>query len=574
MNKHKHALLCLVLGLVVSVGLWPQSESARPRLEPTALIKELAPQKEPLPLQALVHSALVFSGSADDRLPALQDDFFTIINQVKAYFKGRGVSPQLGDDLLQYIHQKYLRTYNVAQTRLDVLLSTGEFNCVSSAVFYLILSRSLGFTVFGVKTTDHAFCTLEIGDEFYDVETTSVYGFNPGEKKEFTDHFGKITGYAYVPPGNYSRRETIGEKELLFLILHNRVVLLLGKNKYAEAVPLAVDGYGLLKNDFSKTLLVQTLTRFAAGAGTAAQLETAADTLEQATVLYPQIEKIKTLLGKLTIQWIVSDIEHKDFAAARQRINLQHDSGVLGDADYRKLLVYLYQKKAEDAASRRGNEFAVRIIDEGLGYFAGDAGLLKSKKLYTYNYVIELIKNNNPRRAIELLGTDGTRPLFTDRVYDELVTFAYQKEAQIVFSGNGLAAALQVVTEGMALLHDKTLLKKIGEMYLFNHVKDLIKRREFSRKDLLLYFYATKAEWLSQTAGYARAAVCIEEGMRLVGKHSSLVNNYQVYIHNHVVELSGRGRYKEALTLLNHALAVLPGSRLFKKDKAAVQNSM
>ena len=56
-----------------------------------------------------------------------------------------------------------------------------------------------------------------------DVETTNPFGFNPGARKDFTDSFGKVTGFAYVPPGNYSDRRSIGEKELLSLILYNRV---------------------------------------------------------------------------------------------------------------------------------------------------------------------------------------------------------------------------------------------------------------------------------------------------------------------------------------------------------------
>jgi hypothetical protein len=248
MKKGGYIIICFIALLFMSRAAAAQAPGDEPRLIPGAYVSRLSAQKEPLALDELINAALLFSGTEENELPRLKKLFYTKINQAKAYFKGRGVSPVLGDDLLQYMHREYLRTYNVKQTRIDALLDKGVYNCVSSSVFYLILSRSLGFTVYGVKTADHAFCSLQIGDSLFDVETTSVYGFNPGEKKEFTDDFGKITGYAYVPPGNYSQRETIGEKELLCLILHNRVVLLLEQKQYARAVGPAVDAYAGLKS--------------------------------------------------------------------------------------------------------------------------------------------------------------------------------------------------------------------------------------------------------------------------------------------------------------------------------------
>jgi tetratricopeptide (TPR) repeat protein len=79
-----------------------------------------------------------------------------------------------------------------------------------------------------------------------DVETTNPYGFDPGNRRDFHDGFGKLTGFAYVPARNYRDRTTIGALELVSLILHNRIADLESRKHFAEAIPLAVNRASLL----------------------------------------------------------------------------------------------------------------------------------------------------------------------------------------------------------------------------------------------------------------------------------------------------------------------------------------
>jgi tetratricopeptide (TPR) repeat protein len=161
--------------------------------------------------------------------------------------------PSLGEEKAEYIltfmHKNLLKTYSSTQTRVDALFSNGRFNCVSSAVLYVILCESAGIKTSGVMTKDHAFVTVHSGGTDIDVETTNPYGFDPGNRKEFHDQFGKLTGFAYVPGRNYRDRQTIGQIELISLIMNNRMTELESRNLYVEAVPIAVDRYTLLSGN-------------------------------------------------------------------------------------------------------------------------------------------------------------------------------------------------------------------------------------------------------------------------------------------------------------------------------------
>jgi hypothetical protein len=176
----------------------------------------------------------------------------SLVEELSGTVQGTGAA-QGGDTekaeaVLRFMYEKTLKRYSLNQTQLDVLLSAGTYNCVSSAVFYLILGTSVGLDIKGVVTRDHAFITVETGGDLIDIETTNKFGFNPGSKKEFTDDFGKTTGFAYVPPGNYRNRAQVSPIELVSLIISNRIAMLESRKRFNDALPLAIDRAVLLEN--------------------------------------------------------------------------------------------------------------------------------------------------------------------------------------------------------------------------------------------------------------------------------------------------------------------------------------
>jgi hypothetical protein len=148
--------------------------------------------------------------------------------------------------ILTFLHGNILKSYSLNQTRVDTIFTNGRYNCVSSAVLYMILCDAAGIETSGVITRDHALVTVHINGEDIDVETTNRYGFDPGNRKEFHDQFGTLTGFTYVPARNYRDRQTISKIELVSLILNNRISEYERQNLFSQAVPLAVDKTVLL----------------------------------------------------------------------------------------------------------------------------------------------------------------------------------------------------------------------------------------------------------------------------------------------------------------------------------------
>lgn len=196
---------------------------------------------EPMPTGKLAEASLLASGVPPERMDYYVDKLRTAFEPLREKAAWLEDPALRGEAILPFLHKGLFKAYREDATTVDGVIDTGYFNCVSSAVVYLLAARVLVLDMKGVQAPDHAFCVLTVPGREIDVETTNPFGFDPGTSKKFKSSFAKTTRYAYVPPGDYSRRKTISEKDLVGLILHNRAVDQQRKGRHLEALRLAVD---------------------------------------------------------------------------------------------------------------------------------------------------------------------------------------------------------------------------------------------------------------------------------------------------------------------------------------------
>jgi hypothetical protein len=378
-----------------------------PRLDPIPEVLGLAGIDGPLELGVFIRAALIFSGVPERQLAAEQAEIRTHIAELRReLFQGSGRPDSLreqAEGTLAFMHERLLKRYDEKQTAVDVLLSQGSYNCVSSGVVYALLLKALDLRVWGVRTADHAFCRVQAGEQAFDVETTSPFGFDPGTRKEFTDNFGRITGYSYVPPSNYRDRRDIGEKELLALILYNRTAFATERRDYQQAVEPAVDAYGLLGDDESHDRLITTLLNLASWHGMSGHFQEALDFLERSVSPYPH-ERLSALRGDLIHNWALNLMQKGSYLEAEQLLDNQRSKGVLVEEEWKELIVYLYQVRAQSMA-RTDYAGAARLIQEGLNKAGSDQGLSKSYEVYIHNSVVTLARDERYEQALSLLDT-------------------------------------------------------------------------------------------------------------------------------------------------------------------------
>ncbi|MDR2313659.1 MAG: hypothetical protein LBE02_03925 [Spirochaetaceae bacterium] len=196
---------------------------------------------------ALWASSLNAGPGAEEKAAALMNRIAGAVEELSAMPDLPRQSRERAEYVLTFLHRRFLKSYSEYQTRVDEIFVSGRYNCVSSAVLYMVLGFSVDLDISGVVTKDHAFVTVNTGSAPVDVETTNPYGFDPGNRREFHDNFGKTTGFVYVPARNYRDRVTINAPEMVSLILSNRIAILERGSRYADAVPLAINRAVLLR---------------------------------------------------------------------------------------------------------------------------------------------------------------------------------------------------------------------------------------------------------------------------------------------------------------------------------------
>ncbi len=413
---HGFTLLWVVF-LGICRGMPATAESAYPDLTPLDLTLELSGMAEPLPVDVLIEAALVFSGAPDGSLPAKRQALTDAVRAFRLETSGILDETRLGEAALAYLHQKLLRNYSLNQMRVDVALDTGVFNCLSSAVIYLIFARSAGLSVKGVLTTDHALCIVDVDGVPTDVETTNPYGFNPGTKKEFKDLFGKTTGYSYVPLGNYSNRRTIGEKELLGRILHDRASLEIQRGNYLAAVRPTVSAYALIATDEFRKARTAALSNYAVSLGLKNEFGKALAFIDEAESAFGSIPELEARRADLAYNRLVSLLEGGKIEEAEAVLGKDPSASGLERKDWIELSVFAVQKRAEAAQYAGNYSEAAAIVAEGLSRIGRDSILLKTFESYVHNRFAALFNIRKYEEARSVLMSGLT-------VYPESMAFA------------------------------------------------------------------------------------------------------------------------------------------------------
>ena len=370
---------------------------------------KLSATGQPLTGEEIIYYSLVFSGVEKEGTDKYLEKYRNLVSGFKSSYtpetaaEKNGYHPDYltGGALLEYLHGSYLKKYSENVTALDILFDSGTYNCVSSAILYFAAAADSGLFPGAVRTFDHAFCVIQAGGETIDVETTTRYGFDPGEKKEFSDSFGK-TGFVYTPPGNYRDRNEISDKELVSLVLQNRISVMQGRGNYTGTVPLAVDraavlgtpeAFNEMANEFKNHAVQLAGNRkneeavaFLAGAasvyGYHPVITDTAGKLFYNTVVY-YLEKNRTdeaeifydtfadeeLMGAGMVREALSILAGKklylfvaesSFDDSRAEIGKYSDAGLIKEGEKKEYLVFLYsreiQKLAEAAAWREALE--------------------------------------------------------------------------------------------------------------------------------------------------------------------------------------------------------------------------
>lgn len=140
---------------------------------------------------ALVASGVRHQSDYDEVVARLN----TFNQQVKKHITSEA-DPWLKGKLLNlHMHRSLLRSqddsppgYDLDQSRLMGIFETGQYNCISSALLYAVITTQHNLKARGVLLPSHAFIELQLPEgRQIDVETTSTNGYDQVHDQAFYD---------------------------------------------------------------------------------------------------------------------------------------------------------------------------------------------------------------------------------------------------------------------------------------------------------------------------------------------------------------------------------------------------
>ncbi len=110
--------------------------------------------------------------------------------------------------------------YSLNQSRLTDIFTTKKYNCISSAMLYMILARYFNMNVKGVLLPTHAFVQIESSKgKIIEVETTSFNGYGMAHNRKFYKNqagkWFKFRGLRASTYKNYQNRKIVAPHLLI-----------------------------------------------------------------------------------------------------------------------------------------------------------------------------------------------------------------------------------------------------------------------------------------------------------------------------------------------------------------------
>ncbi len=492
-------------------------------LRPSPLAIEASVLAEPLATEDYLSLAL-WASMLGEKNAQLPPDFERVEDELENFIQGQALflfdieSPyERAKQALVLLHRALFRRYIIDQTRIDLVLENGSYNCVSSAVVYVALAKAAGLAAWGVQTPDHAFAMVRTERGDIDVETTNILGFDPGNnREEFVDSFGQLTGYAYVPPEQYGKRSRIGEKALIGLIFHNRISTLEHKRDFGSALVLAVERNALEASDQTRVFLVERASNLAAGFITAGRNQEALSFLSEFENVYGQAKLIEEARS-VSIQNILAEYGRK--------------------GNFTEGLAF-----AREARGRYGE---LKI------FFEFDSMALN-------NQAVELIRRGRYRESLEFLDKAEAEGLSKPQEYPALRENAALAWVDATIRSSDFSASLELIAE---IATKKYLDARKLEMTLQKAAGQEANR--LARADPIL-------GWYSASLAFERALAILPGSAELAKGLSSSLDNYARVTYNRFAQAFNAGEKEKARAILKEGLTRFPQSQLLKKELAGL----
>lgn len=363
--------------------------------------------------------------------------------------------------LFTQMHATFFKEYNFFSSTIGEIRNAGRYNCVSSSILYAaLLLRNHITKIVAVETTDHVLLSLKLNPAI-DVETTNIYGFNPGEKRDFHDEFGEVTGFTYVPPTKYSLRTEVSLKKLMSLVCRNRAAEYTTKEEFEKAVIQAeivekMRGDQMGYDDYIGS--IQNLINHYI------QTRRFSDAITVLQGKMPQKHPQYTRLYDTILFGFIEENHHDGFFAAAFQKAKMISSPDIQKAALNNICVSILKNSNAGKTFQAG--LSALTLAESFG-FSKVPEYHKHRLILVNNLCVDYVNTSQFKAAKSLLSNELIKGIFTVEDLKKLFQTVYTTESAVFFNKGDFTTAIALTKECLEYLpKDTILLNNLKLMYM------------------------------------------------------------------------------------------------------------
>ena len=389
------------------------------RLEPDPRLDSSIFSVAEIQAEPFARAALVASGADEESVKKHLDGLDSHWKQVSPQLNDLETAEDKADKILFFIYEKFLSKYDFYQTRVDLAMESGVYNCVSSAILFMYFCKRAGIPVVANETPRHSFCTIYDGSDKIDVETTNPYGVNPGKTRAQVLANGK-TQWMTVPAKDYAGRHQIDDRRMIGIVYCNRISQLQKKKLDDKTVGLAVDAYEVQGHSpVSRNELEIAIGNASGLYSKAAREQDAIDFLLKAQEIFGPCQNWTMRLYTNHYNMVLAKAKTLPFEQGLAQVEAYKEN--LTAKDYADLKEFVYLLGGQVQAKKYNWRAAIKIVQDGLAQLPQSKMLLNNKKIYMgnmavdfHNAAVDLYNAGQKDKAIEKL-KEGLQEVPGDR---------------------------------------------------------------------------------------------------------------------------------------------------------------
>lgn len=451
-----------------------------PSLEPLFAEEKTSAELSPL---EIIEDGLRFSECAEnsDEWNSCVQKFLLLEQKALEAVKNLSV-PEAAEKILSVLYDDLLVQYRDQQTKINVALTSGTYNCVSSSVIYYALAKSAGIDVAGVKTPTHAFCSIFSDGKRIDVETTTPYGFNPGQTRllEKTENSAR---YAVIPKKNYANRSDVSAKTLVSLVGANMVSFYVSQRNYEKSVPLAAAVMAFRAGESEREILEAREVFDVPALNLSVEFERSGDFcasilwLEKISSRYGTNVKTQNALNAAFHNAVVDFLDKKDFDSAWE-IYKNHKDSVSEKTSLEAQKMIFLSDVQENIDSRSDSEALEYVRSQYNSVLAGEKSVKSALDKWQEYYWLRLVNEKSRQKNYmdaAALADEGLKAMPGNPVLSNAKNVAlrnldveFHNSAAMYVNSRQYEKAMEMLNEGLSenpaskmLQNDKLRLEKI-----------------------------------------------------------------------------------------------------------------